>query len=254
MQKTQDNTVSVIIPTYNAASYILETIDSVLQQTYPIEEIIVVDDGSTDETRQILAPYSTTNKIRYYYKENGGPASARNFGIAQARGTYIAFIDADDLWTPQKIAFQITQSSSDTIVYSRRFFIHSQKEDPSPLFGGSILPNLIKNNCITNSSVLIPRSIIAQVGPFNESRELIGLEDYEYWVRSAALNYKFTYCDAALVGYREHTQSISKRQSLKSFVYLYACFIFRVPYSLIPQTIFYGTKLCLYKMRKIIYN
>lgn len=100
----KEKTVSVIIPTYNRAGYLLEAIESVLGQTYTGIEIIVVDDGSTDETRERLKPYQ--DKIQYVYIENGGPARARNVGMKMARGKYIAFLDSDDLYYPYKIEIQ----------------------------------------------------------------------------------------------------------------------------------------------------
>ena len=96
--------VSVIIPTYNRTGYLLEAIESVLSQTYNDIEIIVVDDGSTDDTREKLKPYQ--DKLEYVYIENGGPARARNVGMEMARGKYISFLDSDDLYYPKKIEIQ----------------------------------------------------------------------------------------------------------------------------------------------------
>ena len=98
--------VSVIIPTYNCDRFLPEAIDSVLMQTYQDYEIIVIDDGSTDQTCQVLESYQ--NKIRYFYQENQGSAVARNLGIKQAQGEFIAFLDADDFWIlPEKLAEQV---------------------------------------------------------------------------------------------------------------------------------------------------
>ena len=96
--------VSVIIPTYNRAHLVSEAINSVLNQTYQDFEIIVVDDGSTDETCEKLRPYQ--DKIKYVYVKNGGAAYARNVGMKIARGKYIAFLDSDDLYYPYKIELQ----------------------------------------------------------------------------------------------------------------------------------------------------
>ena len=97
--------VSVIIPVYNRAQYIKDCLDSVINQTYKAYEIIVVDDGSTDNLREILVPYM--DKIQYIYKQNGGPSSARNAGTKVSNGEYIAFLDADDMWLPEKLELQI---------------------------------------------------------------------------------------------------------------------------------------------------
>src|SRR5215831_9468158 len=97
--------VSVVIPTYNNARFLPEALDSLLGQTYRDFELIVVDDGSTDDTLEVLKPYR--HLIRYVRKENGGPASARNLGIRHASGELIAFQDADDIWLPDKLQLQV---------------------------------------------------------------------------------------------------------------------------------------------------
>jgi len=106
--------VSVIIPAYNGAAFLPEAIDSVLAQDYEPLEILVVDDGSTDDTHDVLRPYAP--RIRYFYQENRGPSAARNLGIERARGDLIAFLDADDRWLPGKLAAQVaalgTQSAA----------------------------------------------------------------------------------------------------------------------------------------------
>jgi len=103
-KEMKEITVSVIIPTYNRARYLVEAIESVFAQTYKNIEIIVVDDGSTDDTRQRLKPYQ--DRIEYVYVDNGGPAHARNVGMRKARGKYIAFLDSDDHYYPYKIEIQ----------------------------------------------------------------------------------------------------------------------------------------------------
>ena len=97
--------VSVIIPTYNRSKYVTKAIDSVLAQTYRDFEIIVVDDGSTDNTKEVLKPY--TDRIKYLYQENTGVSAARNAGIRAAGGQWIAFLDSDDEWLPEKLSIQM---------------------------------------------------------------------------------------------------------------------------------------------------
>lgn len=97
--------VSVIIPAYNMAWYTLETVESVLKQTFRDYEIIVVDDGSADNTKDLLHPYIESYRITYIYKENGGASSARNVWIRASQGEYVALLDCDDLWLPEKLEF-----------------------------------------------------------------------------------------------------------------------------------------------------
>src|SRR5438034_9298591 len=105
------NTVSVIIPTYNYARYLAAAIESALAQTYAPLEIIVVDDGSTDDTLRILGAYG--NRLRVLRQANQGAGAARNAGIAAARGEYVAFLDSDDLWHPRKLELQLARFASD---------------------------------------------------------------------------------------------------------------------------------------------
>ena len=111
--------VSVVIPTYNRGALIAQTIESVLAQDLPPEsvEIIIVDDGSTDETFDILQRlYSSHGQVRLFQTSNGGVAAARNFGVEQARGEFIAFLDHDDLWLPQKLRLQLERIQNDVKV------------------------------------------------------------------------------------------------------------------------------------------
>jgi len=106
--------ISVIIPTYNSAKYLPEAIESIFNQNYERLEIIIVDDGSTDNTTEILVPYQ--DRVIYHYKENGGPASARNFGLEMAQGEIIGFLDADDIWPSNKLSLQLSHLEGDSEV------------------------------------------------------------------------------------------------------------------------------------------
>lgn len=105
-------TVSCIIPVYNGAAYLAEALDSILAQTFPVSEIIVVDDGSTDDTAAVAAKYAP--RVAYLRQENRGPASARNAGLAIATGEFISFLDADDTWHPEKLARQVSALQGET--------------------------------------------------------------------------------------------------------------------------------------------
>ncbi len=105
MSGTDRPIISVVIPTYNRAAFICRAVDSALGQTYAPLEVVVVDDGSKDDTREVLRKYG--DRIRYVAKENGGVSSARNVGVREATGEYIAFLDSDDTWVPEKLAVQM---------------------------------------------------------------------------------------------------------------------------------------------------
>jgi len=132
--------VSVVIPVYNSAEYIVETIKSALAQHYKPFEVIVVDDGSTDNTKDLLEPY--LHRISYLYKENGGPASARNTGVNNAKGEYIAFLDADDLWMPEKLARQMDVFNQDKSIG----LVHTQYLNFENSFDRLLLKEMPANN------------------------------------------------------------------------------------------------------------
>lgn len=208
--------VSVIIPVYNAAAYLRETIDSVLAQLYPNIEVLVVDDGSTEDLSRIVAAYG--DRVRYVRKPNGGPASARNLGVRMATADYIAFLDADDVWEPEKLRAQIDMlllHPSLGLVYSTvseidrdgrlRSASRGRQQRPS----GDIAQALFWHNWIPTSTVVTRRACFAQVGWFDEARELISVEDYDMWLRIAE-RYQVMYLEQPLVRYRAHAGGISR--------------------------------------------
>ena len=208
--------VSVIIPVYNAAAYLRETIDSVLAQSYPNIEVLVVDDGSTEDLSRIVAAYG--DRVRYVRKPNGGPASARNLGIRMTLADYIAFLDADDVWEPEKLRAQMDMlllHPSLGLVYSAvseidrdgrlRSASRGRQQRPS----GDIAQVLFWHNWIPTSTVVTRRACFEQVGGFDEARELISVEDYDMWLRIAE-RYQLMYLERPLVRYRAHAGGISR--------------------------------------------
>jgi glycosyltransferase involved in cell wall biosynthesis len=205
--------VSVIIPTYNSADFLPQAIDSVLQQTYENIEIIVIDDGSMDHTEAVLKPY--TERIRYFKKPNGGPSAARNMGIAEARGEFIAFQDADDLWLPEKLQLQIEhfrEHGQLGVVFtgSRRFnesgLLDSNVRKGFTVPTGMIFNSILTEHFIAMPSVMVRRSCLADVGLFEES--LIGNEDFNLYLRLAR-KYPFGFVNQILVHIRVHKNNLS---------------------------------------------
>ncbi len=208
--------VSVIIPVYNAAAYVRETVDSALHQAYPNLEVIVVDDGSTEDLSWVAAAYGT--RVRYVRKPNGGPASARNLGIRMASGAYLAFLDADDLWEPDKLRAQmdlLLRHPSVGLVYSAMSEIDEQGLLRQPSRGrharpsGDIAEALFWHNWVPTSTVVIRKACLEQVGGFDEARELISVEDYDMWLRIAE-RHEALYVDQPLARYRLHAVGISR--------------------------------------------
>jgi glycosyltransferase involved in cell wall biosynthesis len=187
--------VSVVIPAYNAEQFIAEAIQSVLDQTHEVTEIIVVDDGSADNTSEVAAGYARTRVIK---QPNGGPGAARNTGIKAASGEWIAFLDSDDLWLPRKTEIQLGYVTPDVGV------IHSNRFDPIN-FG-----NLWhRQTHITPSGALVRKQALLDVGGFEESRTIISVEDLNVWLRIALTDWQFVKSEGDLFGYRPTAQSLS---------------------------------------------
>lgn len=178
--------ISVIIPTYNRAFFLKKAIDSVLFQTYQDFELIVVDDGSNDGTGNIISQYK--DEIKYIYQENKGPASARNRGIEEAQGNFIAFLDSDDRWRSDKleIQFKAMQDNPDCLIshtqeiWYKNGKVLNQKEKHKK-YSGFIFDRCIKMCAVGMSTMMVRRGIFKEVGLFDDS--LPCCEDYDFWLR-----------------------------------------------------------------------
>jgi len=208
--------ITVIIPTFNQQALLLETIRSVFAQTFQDYELVVVDDGSTDATRQALAPYE--HRLRYVWKENGGEASARNRGIREARCRFIAFLDHDDLWDPGFLATTITHMETHPslgLVSTGSIRLPDGKQHPGfrkGLLQGDLFPLLFRRNFITTSGVVVRREVFDRVGLFNEPLRF-GV-DYDMWLRIAK-EYPIALLNRPLCKWRHHAGNISKSELLQ---------------------------------------
>lgn len=223
--------VSIIVPTYNCGPFIGQTLESVQAQTYPNWECLIVDDDSTDETREVVARYARNDRrIKYYYKEKQGVSAARNYGLERSAGQYIQFLDADDLIEKKKFERQVDyleQHPEVDIVYgSVRYFRtenveerkYSMSEENKPWMpevsgaGEDILLALSGGNIMAVNSPLIRRSVIDDVGLFDEA--VPPLEDWDYWIRCATQGKRFQYEDfeGTLALVRSHPSSSSKNK------------------------------------------
>jgi len=206
--------VTVIIPAYNSERYIRETLDSVLGQTWQDLEVIVVDDGSTDGTRDIVL--ACGEPVRLVEQENAGPSPARNRGIREARGEFVAFVDSDDLWTPDKLERQMALFDADErvgLVYCRSQRIDGEGNHlPTTLMekpvGGVFLPLLYRNHCPT-SGVVVRKACLDQCGVFPE--DMVWAEDWHLWLRIAR-HYAFQAVQDALALHRMHGAALTEQQ------------------------------------------
>jgi glycosyltransferase involved in cell wall biosynthesis len=202
--------VSVIIPAYNAEAYIGDTLRSALNQTFQDLEIIVVDDGSRDQTIARVAAFG--DRVRLHPQRNSGVSRARNKGVSLARGEWIAFLDADDQWLPTKIERQLASSPA-AMTFTDRFNIGDRAGLPEvqslcqPMAGGDIFEALLCGNFITTTSVMMRRALFEEYGGFDVA--LSGTEDWDLWLRVAA-DHEIGFCAEPLVRYRLHAGGISR--------------------------------------------
>jgi glycosyltransferase involved in cell wall biosynthesis len=203
-------TVSVIIPTYNRRDLVQRAIQSVLNQTYRDFEIVVVDDGSTDNTREVV---EGRDRVRYLRQTNAGPASARNLGIRQAQGKLIAFLDSDDLWLPEFLSTQVgvlSRYPEVALVCARSRVGKKEAKDFSlrrELIVGDLYPKLFERSFVRTPAAVVRKSSLDAVGGFNESYPWS--EDHDLWLRIAA-KYPIGYVNRYLVRIGRQSDNISR--------------------------------------------
>jgi glycosyltransferase involved in cell wall biosynthesis len=205
--------VSVIMPAYNAGQYIRESLDSIFAQTYKNYEVIVVDDGSTDNTQTILKEYP---EVRCFYTNRSGPAAARNLGIRNCDGEFIAFLDSDDIWRSEKLAKQVKVMIDDpdtALVFTENSFFNQAGVIPGflgkkqRLMEGDIVQNIFWKSGVGTPTVMVRRSVFDKVGYFEEG--LICAEDDNMWMRIAN-QMKVSLLDEQLVLVRVRDNSLSQ--------------------------------------------
>jgi glycosyltransferase involved in cell wall biosynthesis len=207
--------VSVIIPTFNRSALLAETVRSVLAQTYTNLEVLVVDDGSTDDTAATVQGLGDP-RVSYHRQPHAGrPAPGRNLGLRAARGELVAFLDDDDLWEPVMLerAVAALAANPDTLLVAananylpaRKHPYFRRRRDERPSF-----EELLHDNPVINSGVVARRELVELIGPLDESPTLKAVEDYDYWVRTLRHRDRSILVLAEpLVRYRVHATAIS---------------------------------------------
>jgi glycosyltransferase involved in cell wall biosynthesis len=212
--------VSVIMPVHNGQKYLKESISSVLDQDYENFELICIDDGSTDQSRDIIKSFNDKRIAYHYQRHCGSPSAARNAGIKRSMGTHLAFIDQDDLYEPYSLSerFEVFKENPKVVfVYSDCHVVDSEGRfselsftemlNTSPRYGYCFKDLFIKN-FIPIQGVMIKSELFRSVGCFCE--ELLGTDDYHMWLRISHDNY-INYLDKCLASWRNHPYSLSKR-------------------------------------------
>ena len=210
--------ITAIIPTYNRAHYLGIAIKSVLEQTFDNFELIVVDDGSSDNTRELVEEFSD-QRIRYVYQKNRGISAAMNTGIRAARGCYVARLDSDDMWLPdmlETLAKVLDAHPKIGLAYGKAQAMNKDGEPFSQirayagLYPEDSLRSMLCGDCICNIAILVRRSCFEKAGLFDES--LLVNEDWDMWLR-VALHYPFAFVDQVLARYRYHDGNITNIHS-----------------------------------------
>jgi len=218
---------SVILVTYNSSRYIEESISSVLNQTYKNFELIIIDDGSTDETVNIIKKFKDS-RIKYKYQDNQGPSKARNFGIKISKSKWICFLDADDYWYKDKLKVVSKFLSGSNLIYHKLYKkiefkkknLHITQSKLQHLLFQKYIGSKIKipitqnlliyGNTIPTSSVVIRKKILNKTRFFDE-KLCIG-EDYDLWLRLSLVTDKFIFISKNLGTYRIHVESATKKR------------------------------------------
>ena len=207
--------ISVIIPTYNRCDLLKRAINSVIKQTITPKEIIIVDNGSTDQTYQMVS--SLFPEINYFIEKKRGVSAARNKGILESKSKWIAFLDSDDAWKPTKLEKQMEYSvfnqdkyriiHTDEIWYRNKKFLNQLKKHKKS--GGNIFKNSLQLCCISPSSVVLKKQIFDDYGLFDENLEVC--EDYDMWIRITSKE-EVGFLDSPLVlKYGGHSDQLSKK-------------------------------------------
>ena len=210
--------VSVIIPTYNRVPYLGDAIRSVLAQPTDSTEIIVVDDGSTDHTEELVRSFDA-GLIYLRVPHRGQPAATRNHGLLAAHGDFVALLDSDDLFLPGKLAEQgaaLAAHADAALVYSNGYFFTNDPATPIsrvldglPTPSGDGFADLLRGNFLFPAVTLIRRTCLDEVGAFDEALTLRGVEDYDLWLRLAA-RFPILYVPGDVAAIRRHADNISK--------------------------------------------
>lgn len=205
--------VSVVIPAYNAMSYLPETVESVLRQTFTDFEVLIIDDGSSDHIVQWVSQL-VNPRVKLISQENQGVPAARNTGIAHAQAEYVSFLDADDLWEPTILEKQVRCMEDNPavgLVHTWMALIDQQGKPTGRVMTsnteGDVWKQLVEQNTVPSSSVMVRRCCFETVGGFDQN--LRNIDDWDMWIRIAA-RYPFAVVKEPLMRYRQHHNNMTK--------------------------------------------
>ena len=221
-----DNLISVIMPAYNTAHYISTAIESLIDQTYSNWELIIIDDGSVDDTSKIVNEWlGKDRRIQYFRQENSKQGKARNLGISKSQGFYLAFLDADDIWLPEKLEIQIREIKKKNVdlVFSNSYVFKDNKLNDileSMNIPGNVFYDrhsigmFLEVNRIPILTVLAKKQKRVNVGGFSEKLDIQNVEDYHLWLKMLMSDCEFYSLNYILAKYRIHNNSATADDKL----------------------------------------
>lgn len=213
--KSEEVVFSVIVPTFNRAELLKRCLESLVAQTFASFEVIVCDDGSKDNTAEVVDSYKNKLNLKYLVESNwGGPARPRNNGLKEANGEWVAFLDSDDYWAPEKLEMVFHKILKSDLIYHKMQVLDIRGKRystiGSKLRSGFIFPKLlIEGNRIPLSSSVCRRDLILEVGGFDENKKLIAVEDYDLWIRLSKKKCRVSFIPALLGFYHLGEDNIS---------------------------------------------
>jgi glycosyltransferase involved in cell wall biosynthesis len=202
------------MPAYNAANYIAESIESVISQSYPYWELLVVDDGSTDDTAAIVKRFEVTDRrVKYLHQPNGRQGKARNLAIQNSNGKYIAFLDADDKWTSDKLTIQtklLSAEKNTDLLFTQGYSLTGNRVEDynvevKTVWNSDNFADFVQQNRIPILGVLVKKETLVQVGGFSEDANIQNAEDYHLWLKLLIANKVFKSIPDRLFYYRVHS-------------------------------------------------
>jgi teichuronic acid biosynthesis glycosyltransferase TuaG len=230
--------ISVIIPTYNRSKELLRAVKSVLNQKIQVLEILICDDGSTDDSFLLIKSLNNSKIIWINCGRNGNAAVPRNIGIKNAKGNWVAFLDSDDEWMPFKLEYQfnLIRSMNASAVSSNAININVQSKETSFYFKKNFtlfnFTKLLYSNYVITSSVLIKKKLLLKYKLFPENQSFVGFEDYAMWLKIATTDNFFYSSEPLLNYYSDHSNSLSSKclldlNQIRKNVLMHLIFIFK---------------------------
>jgi glycosyltransferase involved in cell wall biosynthesis len=209
--------ISVVIPTFNRSNLLIDALNCLTTQTFKNFEVIVCDDGSTDNTKLICENYKNILNLKYFYNDNwGGPAFPRNIGIKNSDAEWICFLDSDDIWYNNKLEeiYKVISTNNYHVIYHKFCCYNGSKKKVignkfNFLLSSMYEQLLYEGNHIVNSSLCVKKKYLMRIGFITENKSVVGVEDYDMLLKLSAINCKFYYINKILGEYRINGDNIS---------------------------------------------